>query len=81
MNIVDTMNSPELFGKTFRKRMLRNDNWQAWKAFLRGLMALPMDEEAAEIFRRCTARPVPAQEFKEAFVIVGRRGGKSLIAA
>jgi len=81
VNIIEAMQAHELFGPTFRKRMLRKDSWRAWRAFLAGLMALPMDEEAVEIFRRHSGRPVPTEPFQEAFCIVGRRGGKSLIAA
>lgn len=41
-----------------------------------------MTEERAEIFRRHTGRSVaPTQPFKEAYFVVGRRGGNSRIAA
>jgi hypothetical protein len=40
-----------------------------------------MDAEAEEIFRRHTGRSAPTEPFSEGFVIVGRRGGKSLVAA
>lgn len=75
------MNDPKLFQPTFRKRLLRGDSWRAWRAFLAGLFALPMDSDAEEIFRRHTGRGAPSEPFRESFVIVGRRGGKSLVAA
>jgi hypothetical protein len=37
--------------------------------------------EAQEIFRCHTGRSAPTEPFTEGFVIVGWRGGKSLIAA
>jgi hypothetical protein len=37
--------------------------------------------DAEEIFRRHTGRCAPTEPFRESFVIVGRRGGKSLVAA
>ncbi len=75
------MADPNLFQPTFRKRLLRRDSWVAWRSFLAGLFALPMDAEAEKIFHRHTGRAAPSQAFNEAFVVVGRRGGKSLIAA
>jgi hypothetical protein len=79
--ILDTMNDPKLFLPTFRRRLLRKDSWVAWRCFLAGLFGLPMDAEAQEIFRRHTGRGAPTQRFTEGFVIVGRRGGKSIVAA
>jgi hypothetical protein len=79
--ILDVMSDPKLFLPTFRRRLLRKDSWGAWRSFLAGLFALPMDSEAQEIFRRHTGRGAPTEPFREGFVIVGRRGGKSIVAA
>ena len=75
------MTDKNLFATTFQPRKFRGDSWRAWRSFLAGLFALPMDSEAEEIFRRHTGRAAPTEPFHEGYVIVGRRGGKSLIAA
>lgn len=81
MNILEVMADPELFGKQFKPGVLL-DTWKPWRAFLTALFALPMDEETLELFRAHTGRTdASARAFNEAFVIVGRRGGKSIIAA
>lgn len=82
MNVIQMMEDKRLLGQTFRRRLLRGDSWFRWKVFLRALFGLALDEEAREIFSRHTGRKdAPAQGFTEAFAIVGRRGGKSVIAA
>jgi hypothetical protein len=76
--ILDACASPALFRQWFRDVA----TWRAWFAFLRGLFGLPMDDEDRQIFERCTghAEP-PAGGSREAWLIVGRRGGKSLVLA
>lgn len=83
MNILDAMNDPELFGKSFRRGLLRGDTWRAWKAFLCGLFGLEMSTEAVEILQRHTGREWMdgGDPLREAYVIAGRRSGKSVIAA
>jgi hypothetical protein len=77
MTILDALRSPELFGPWFR-----GESWCAWKVFLAGLFGLPMVDEAAEIYRRHTGRAaLPSTPAREAWLVVGRRGGKSRIAA
>jgi len=57
-------------------------SWDAWRAALAALDGVPLPDEQAEIFRRHTGRStLPGGPFREAFFIVGRRGGKSRIAA
>jgi ribosomal protein L37AE/L43A len=87
INILQAMQDPKLW-KTFQQkkgllsRKLAPDSWRNWKSFLATLFALPMDEEQVSIYRQCTGRTDPPKAaFEEAFCIVGRRGGKSLIAA
>ena len=49
---------------------------------LKGIFALPMDAPEFEVFQKFTGRTIaPAEAFKEVFLIIGRRGGKSLISA
>jgi hypothetical protein len=84
MNIIEAMESPRVFEKMFRKKGLfrKSDTWASWKIFLRALFALPLDDEQRELYRKHTGRDrAPAEPSKEAYLIVGRRGGKSLAAA
>ncbi len=77
MTILQALDDPALFGRYFR-----GNTWQAWRAFLAALFALPMDEEALAIYRAHTGRTeAPAVAFKEAALVIGRRGGKSRVLA
>ena len=76
MNILDACRDPKLFGPWFRKP----GTWAAWWAFLAALFGLDMDREARAVYRRCTGRrQVPSGPACEAWLIVGRRGGKSFV--
>jgi hypothetical protein len=79
MTILDAMHDPALFGPWFT-----GESWDAWGTFLAGLFGLPLATVAdAERYVQHTGRSVYAvgQLVREAWVIVGRRGGKSRIAA
>ena len=76
-NILAALHDPNLFASQFK-----GDTWDAWKAFLAGLFGLPMTEAKAALFKRHTGRDtLPLEAFKEAALIVGRRGGKSRVLA
>ena len=78
MTILDAMHDSALFEPWFRDR----DSWRAWEAFLAALFGLPMDGNALAIYQRCTGRSrPPTHPATEAWMVVGRRGGKSRIAA
>ncbi len=78
MTILDAMRDPALFGPWFADRA----SWRAWEAFLAALFGLPMDAAAAALYRRHTGRAaLPSAAAREAWLVVGRRGGKSRIAA
>lgn len=80
--IIDAMDDRELFAPWFSKRWLHIDTWFAWRVLLKGLYALPMNAAELEIFRKHTGRTAPLTEpFTKAWLICGRRGGKSRIAA
>ena len=82
MDIIRAMEDPELFGKPFKPRLLRGDTWASWKSFLRGLFALPMSEPDLAVFREHTGRvDAPTQPFNEAYIIAGRRSGKTRTAS
>jgi hypothetical protein len=70
--ILDMMDLAELTGPT----------WDAWRSFLRAVYALPMGVEDLERFQRHTGRQAPPPvPVREAWMVVGRRGGKSGTAA
>jgi hypothetical protein len=76
--ILDAIASPALFAPWFKKPA----TWRAWRVFLKALFGLPMDDAERETFTRCTGRAAPSVKgYNEAFLIVGRRGGKSLTLA
>lgn len=78
MNLLDASRDPNLFAPWFRDP----ETWTAWRAFLAALFALPMTEGEAEAYQRHTGRETaPETPQDEAWLIVGRRGGKSFIMA
>ena len=77
MNILQALDDPNLFARHFRA-----EPWRRWRVFLAALFGLPMDDEQLAIYRQHTARTTPPTEpFKEAALVVGRRGGKSRMLA
>jgi hypothetical protein len=73
-DIIEAIRHPKIF------RPLLGDlsTWSAWLVFLKAVFGLPMDGAELELYRRCTGRNVnSSKHFKEAYAIVGRRGGKS----
>ena len=77
LTILDTTQDPALFGPWFQGK-----SWDAWKAFLAALFGLPIHKAALEIYRQHTRRTsVSELPAREAWLVVGRRGGKSRIAA
>jgi hypothetical protein len=60
----------------------QQETWAAWFTFLRVLFGLALNEDDIELFRRCTGRSdLPKGGFREAFLICGRRSGKSRMLA
>ena len=76
MNIIEAMNDPELFGEQFS-----GDSWANWRALLSGFYGLQQDEQGAETFHTLTQREPPLEAANELWLAIGRRGGKSYIAA
>jgi hypothetical protein len=77
-SILDAIRDQRLFGAAFKDA----STWGAWLAFLAGLFALPMSEAEAEVWRECTGRSqLPQKPFREAWLVCGRRSGKSFIMA
>ena len=78
LSIIDVIEDEALFGPLFKKQ----ETWEHWKVFLRGLFGLGMDEEEHKFFSEHTGRAVvPDKQSSESFCIAGRRAGKSFISA
>lgn len=79
ISILDAVADPDLFGPWFRKPA----TWRAWFAFLAVLFGHDLDDAGTELFRQCTGRTdtPPSEGFREGWLVVGRRGGKSLALA
>jgi hypothetical protein len=77
VNIIEAAHDDQIFGRHFR-----GETWLPWFAFLCALFALPMSAEQLELYRRCTGRTsAPTKPFTSAYLICGRRAGKSFILA
>jgi phage terminase large subunit-like protein len=78
ITILDATSDPNLFASWFKDRT----SWAAWFSFLAALFGLPMTTEQRQIFSRCTGRnDPPSTPSHEAWLVVGRRGGKSFVLA
>ncbi|KMO17571.1 hypothetical protein [Methylobacterium platani] len=78
MNLLQAMRDPNLFARWFRDE----GTWAAWRAFLGALFALPLSDTEAKAYRACTSRQeAPEAPFSEAWLICGRRAGKSFVLA
>ena len=59
-----------------------DSSWAPWKAALAALFGLPMTQDQLDIYRAHTGRDeFPTMPASEGWFIVGRRGGKSRMAA
>jgi hypothetical protein len=77
LTILDLMDDPQVFGPWFP-----GPSWGAWRVFLRVLFGLPLSPAAWATYTTHTGRQhPPTAQAAEAWLVVGRRGGKSLIAA
>ena len=77
INILAVMSDPNLLGGSFQ-----GDTWKAWKAFLKALFGLRLSTDEFETYTRHTGRSdAPESDFLEAWLQVGRRGGKSIVIA
>ncbi len=70
------MTDPALLGKTFC-----GESWAAWRALLSGFDGLPLSNDEAAVLRDLTGREPPQTALEELWLVVGRRGGKSIISA
>jgi hypothetical protein len=78
VTILEALDDPHLLGAGFREA----GSWARWRVALAALFGLPMTAAAAAVFGEHTGRASPPLEpVREAWFIVGRRGGKSRMAA
>ena len=78
LTILDAVRDAHLFAPWFKNE----ETWEAWFAFLTTLFALPMAPEQLAIYRQCTGRgEPPTAPVTEAWLICGRRAGKSFVLA
>lgn len=77
ITIRDAMTDRKLFGDLFAA-----ESWQAWTALLCGFYGLALNREERRIFEAITRRADSPQEAcEELWLVIGRRGGKSQVAA
>jgi hypothetical protein len=76
--LLDAVRDRNLFASWFKNEA----TWRSWFAFITALFALPMTDEQLAIYQRCTERgAVPVAPASEAWLVCGRRAGKSFILA
>jgi len=80
VNIIEAIHDKRVLGGL---RVFQDlSTWANWMVCLKAIFALPMDATEFEVFKKFTGRTAaPTEPFQEIFLIVGRRGGKSLAAA
>jgi len=78
MTLLEAMRDPNLFARWFRDP----ETWATWRAFISSLFALPMTGVQLANYQQCTARThPPAAPVTEAWLVCGRRSGKSFVLA
>src|SRR5262245_44453245 len=76
-NIIRALNDNKLFGRYFKA-----ESWNAWRVFLAALFGLPLTYDQLQLFKQFTGRTTaPTSPLQEAWLVVGRRGGKSFVLA
>jgi hypothetical protein len=77
MALIDALDEPTLFGTEFA-----DASWTPWRVALAALEGRQLDDEGLRLYRSCTGRQNPPNAPVREFVaVVGRRGGKSRVAA
>ena len=78
ISILDACDDPKIFAPWFKDRQ----TWAAWFVVLKVMFGLPLNDEELVTFRKHTGRTTPAPGgYFDLSLIVGRRGGKSLVLA
>jgi len=78
MNILQAIESPKAFRPFFKDLK----SWANWRIFLRVLFSLQPEPGDLEILEKCTGLTAfPRKQYREAYAIISRRGGKSTICS
>lgn len=78
ITIDEALTDPKLLGAALGPA----DTWGTWLTILRAAFGLPLDAEQENIFTRVAGgRKAPQKRVRELWAIIGRRSGKSRIAA
>src|SRR5262245_17609966 len=76
--ILDAIAIPDLWKPWFKDP----NTWAPWRGFLKVLFGEELDPSEHALFRDCTGRQQPdIQGYNEAWLVCGRRSGKSFILA
>jgi hypothetical protein len=77
VTIRDLMTEPDLFGQQFG-----GESWGTWRALLAAFYGLELSKSELAIVATITALPQPPEAAsEELWLVMGRRGGKSQVAA
>jgi hypothetical protein len=77
MDILRALSDDNVFEPHFR-----GDSWDAWRAFLAALFGLPLTPTQLAYFKGATGRETPPETpSDEAWLVCGRRAGKSFVLA
>jgi hypothetical protein len=76
ISIDEALTDPALFQPWFP-----GETWNGWRAILKAVYALPMDDAEIAFFRSVADRAPPLKPCREVYFVVGRRGGKDSIAS
>lgn len=79
LSLIDAISSDEGLGKYFKNKA----TWESWLVFFKALSgSRDLNDEELGLLQRCTGLDsVPGEEIKEAYMVCGRRSGKSTICA
>lgn len=76
--ITDAINDPKLLGAALGSMV----SWQNWQVVLKAAFGLDLNHEEAEAFAAVAgSRAPPTKRVRELWANIGRRGGKSRVAA
>lgn len=76
MNIIEALDDDALFAPWFP-----GPTWAGWRTILKAVYGLPMTADEVAFFRTVADRDPPTEPVKEAWFIIGRRGGKDSVAS
>jgi hypothetical protein len=78
LTIIDCLQDPNLMGGLLKDP----ETWSSWFVLLRAFFGLPMDKASLDLFKAYSGREMePQGEFRELWCNIGRRSGKSFMAA